>query len=737
MQSEPLTTDIVLLGGGHAHVFVLKAFGMKPMPGVRLTLIAQELAASYSGMLPGLVAGHYTLDDCQIDLVRLARFAGARLIHGAATGVDRVNKRVAIEARPPIRYDFLSIDVGITPLMDEIEGAGQHAIAVKPVSIFAPKWKALEQSALQADGPRKIVVIGGGAAGVELALAARHRFKQLASNAGFKSATLTFTLVAGGVVLPSHSAWARALASTALAAANVVVIENDLAAKLNSSGIELMSGRRIDADAVLVSTKAAAPHWFLDSKLPVDANGFLATRPTLQLLDDDDVFAVGDCAAVLEYPRPKSGVFAVRQGPVVAENFRRRAAGEAAQPFVPQRQFLSLISLGEKRAIASRGSYAASGAWAWTLKDRIDRDFMNKFTVLPVMDGEARGETSMRCGGCAAKVGPVTLANALDRLNATRGMLGTPPRDDAAIIDDGGTAVGLETVDFFRTFWPDPYLLGEIAASHALSDIFAMGGAPTHAQAIVVLPYARPEIVEEDLYQVLAGARLAFDRDGVALIGGHSSEGAELSVGFAVSGAAKRTALMRKNGLQPGDKLIMSKPLGTGILFAAEMRGLVKAGSIQAALAGMRQSNRTAAECFARHGAKAMTDVTGFGLAGHLIEMLDGSGVEASLNLAALPCYPQVIALAAAGVASSLLPENSVLAGRLKGEVPLSAATLALLFDPQTSGGLVAGVPSGMAQACLEDFHKSGMQEAAIIGDVVPSVSSDLVQLSVRGRLCD
>jgi selenide, water dikinase len=385
MQSGDLTTDIVLLGGGHAHVFVLKAFGMNPMPGVRLTLVAKELAAPYSGMLPGFVAGHYALDDCQIDLVRLARFAGARVIHGAANGIDRIQKRVAIEGRPSIRYDLLSIDVGITPLIDDIEGAETYAIAVKPVSIFAPKWQDLESRAMKMDGPRRIVAVGGGAAGVELILAARYRFRTLAPGAGIAADAFSFALVAGGALLPSYNMRARSLARKALTDANVDIIENDLAARIAPDTVALASGRAVAADAVLISTRAAAPGWFASTDLPRDTEGFLTVKPTLQLIDDDDVFAVGDCASVVEYPRAKSGVFAVRQGPKVADNLRRRAMAQSSIPFVPQEHFLTLLSLGGKRAIASRGPFAASGNWAWTWKDRIDRAFMDKFNILPMI----------------------------------------------------------------------------------------------------------------------------------------------------------------------------------------------------------------------------------------------------------------------------------------------------------------------------------------------------------------
>lgn len=379
MTETAVSTDLVLIGGGHAHVFVLEAFAMKPEPGLRLTVIVKELAAPYSGMLPGYVAGHYTLAECHIDVVRLAKIAGARLIHGAAVGVDRAARLVSIQGQEPVRYDILSVDAGITPLLDGIEGAAEHAIAVKPVSIFAPKWQALEKQALTKDGPRRIAAIGGGAAGVELILAARHRLRTLAAAHGVEPDAYGFSLVAGGGVLPGHNRWAARLARRALARAGVGVIEGDLARRVTPEAIELASGRRVPADAVLVSTKAAPPAWFKETGMPLSCGGFLALRPTLQLTDDDRIFAAGDCADVLEHPREKAGVFAVRQGPPLAGNLRRVAQGRAARPFAPQKQFLTIVSLGGKRAIAARGSFAAAGAWVWAWKDRIDRAFMARF----------------------------------------------------------------------------------------------------------------------------------------------------------------------------------------------------------------------------------------------------------------------------------------------------------------------------------------------------------------------
>jgi selenide,water dikinase len=242
--------------------------------------------------------------------------------------------------------------------------------------------------------------------------------------------------------------------------------------------------------------------------------------------------------------------------------------------------------------------------------------------------------------------------------------------------------------------------------------------------------------VEEALFQLLAGARACLDREGVALVGGHSSEGADLALGLSVTGEIAPEQIIRKGGLKAGDALILSRPLGTGVLFAAAMRACAKAGWIEAALAEMRRSNRNAARILTEHGATAMTDVTGFGLIGHLGEMLAAGKTDAALDLAAVPLYAGVLALAEAGMASTLLPENLSLARLLRGNA--DAAARAILFDPQTSGGLLAGIPHGRAAACIERLHAAGYGTAALIGQVGSTVGSlDDARIDVRGRFND
>jgi selenide,water dikinase len=733
--------DIVLVGGGHAHVHVLTAFAMRPEPDVRLTLITRELETPYSGMLPGVIAGLYTREQAHIDLVRLATATGTRLIHAEAVGLDRANKRVELAGRPPIAYDVVSIDVGITPALASIAGAAEHGIAVKPIGSFLAKLDTLLARCLQPGGPRRIAVIGGGAGGVELLLSVRSRL--LADIDGAAGQDFSFELVTAGRILDGHNDKVKSAFRRALGERGIALHEGRPVRALTAQGVTLEDGSEIAADAVLITTDAAPPPWFGATGLARDDGGFLAVGPTLQSLNDPDVFAAGDCAGLTASPRAKAGVFAVRAGPPLAENLRRRARGESPKRWRPQRRHLALISTGERYAVASRGAFKAEGAWVWTLKDWIDRRWMRMYQDTDRMIGRmaarkapasADSREEMRCGGCAAKVGPGPLSRALARLAPVRAdgvVVGLDAPDDAAVIAPSGKHL-LQTVDFFRAFIDDPYVFGEIAANHALNDVFAMGGTPRHTLATAVMPPGPSAKVEETLFQLLAGARACLDREGVALVGGHSSEG-ELAIGFSVTGEIAPDRITRKGGLKPGDALILTRPLGTGILFAAAMRGRAKAPWIDAALAGMRRSNRAAAAVLLAHEATAMTDVTGFGLIGHLGEMLAASNVSAELDLAAIPLYEGTLVLARVGIASTLLPENLALGSVLRGEV--DAAARAVLFDPQTSGPLLAGIPVDQAAACVTRLQSQGYSQTRIVGSVgKPASSARNVAIATNGR---
>lgn len=737
VQPAPAVKDLVLVGGGHAHLTVLKRFGMRPLPGVRLTLVTRTSQSPYSGMLPGLVAGHYAADDMHFDMRTLADFAGARFIHAEVTGLDPGARRILCRDRAPIEYDVLSLNTGSVPAQAALAAQAAWATPVKPIDAFHARWLALKTRALAATGPFAIGVVGGGAGGVELLLAVRHRLRTELAAAGRDAGHLAFHLVAASTeLLPSHNARVRARFAQLFARQGIRVHLGERIVDFAEDAMVSATGRRFRFDEMLWVTQAAPAPWFAEAGLAVDADGCVRVDTALRSVSHPEIFAAGDCATIDGAVRPKSGVYAVRQGPFLADNLRRALAGEALRGYRPQRDALALISTGPRHAIASRGRWALGGDWVWRWKDFIDRRFMRKFQVLPAraMTPTAAppaalapalaelGPVDMRCGGCGAKVGAEVIADALCEVASEPRadvVLGLAGRDDAAVIEVPPGRLAVHTIDGFRAFVSDPYLFGQVTAAHCLSDLYAMGAEPQSALAYVTLPLCAPALMRRDLVQLLAGARDVFDRDGIALVGGHTSEGAELALAFAANGHIERGAIRAKGGARRGDALVLTKPLGAGVLFAAAMQRRAHPAWIDAALPLLVATNAIAARVAQQFDVHAMTDITGFGLAGHLAEMLQRNGARAELVLARLPLLAGAEALAAAGVRSTLHRANARLDASISvRDADYDAARLSLLFDPQTSGGLLVALAGQEAEQYVETLHAEGITHAAIVGFV-------------------
>lgn len=706
----PLTRELVLIGGGHAHALVLRRWGMRPLPGARLTVINPGPTAPYTGMLPGYVAGHYDRDDLEIDLVRLARFAGARLILGEAEGIDRENRRIQIGGRADIGYDIASIDVGITSDMPALPGFLDHGIPAKPLGIFAKRWAAYRERGEDA----AIAVIGGGVAGVELAMAMRHAL-------GTRQKPATITVIDAAQALSGTGPSARIALIECLRKMDIRLIENAEVTRVSASEVILKDGRHFPSTFTVGAAGARPYRWLATMGLDL-TDGYLDVDDQLRT-SDPAIYAAGDCAHLTHAPRPKAGVFAVRAAPVLAHNLRADLTGSARRRFQPQGDYLKLVSLGGKSALGEKFGLVAKGGWVWQAKDRIDRKFMNKLADLPATAPPtlprhiAQGVTAAydagkpACGGCGAKVGAGTLAAVFDALPAqTRSDVINQPGDDAAIIRLGD-AQQVITTDHLRAFTEDPYTLARIAAVHAMGDIWAMGAKPQAALATVILPRMTPRLQEAWLAEIMAGAARAFGDAGAVVAGGHTTLGAELTVGFTVTGMLE-AAPVALVGAVLGDALILTRPIGSGTVLAGEMAMRARGGDVAATLAEMARPQGEAAAIL--HAAHAMTDVTGFGLAGHLMAICDASGVAARLQLDAVPLLPGALDLAEKGVRSTLFDQNRAIAERMGVD---DTARAALLFDPQTSGGLLAALPAKAAKDALKRLAKSGYT-SAIIGQI-------------------
>jgi selenide,water dikinase len=753
----PVLKDIVLVGAGHAHVGVMRMFGMDPMPGVRLTLVTRQVHTPYSGMLPGMIAGLYDYDAAHIDTAPLSRFANARLYHSEVIGLDLAAKRVICRNRPPIPYDVLSINIGSTPSARHIPGVAEHAIPVKPIDGFIERFEAARARVLKAEGRVRIGVVGGGAGGVELLLSLHRRLTRDVAAAGFDPSGLAFTLItSGGELLPTFPARMRQRFAELLQERGITVHARGRAAEVRADAVLVEGNGLVALDEIFWTTRAAPAAWLADTGLALDSEGFIRVSKALHSVSHSDVFAAGDIAAIDGHAPPKSGVYAVRSGPPLAANLRRILQGNRLVSYKPQREALYLISTGERYALGARNGFTFEGGWVWKLKDLIDRRFMAKFNELPEMaapnaipvpaiaDQAAIKEISamaMRCGGCGAKVGATILARALGSIEpAVRDdvVVGLDAPDDAAVVDTGAKRLSVHTVDYFRALVDDPFTFGKIAANHALGDIYAMGAEPQTALAIATVPYGAEAKVEADLAQMMAGANEILCEAHCALVGGHTSEGAELSLGFSVNGLIDRDGALRKGGLRPGDALILTKPIGTGSLLAAHMRGKAKARWVTQAIAHMTRSNKSAAHILRAHGVSAATDITGFGLLGHLVEMVKASETDATLWLERVPLLDGLPDTLAAGIFSSLQPQNVRLRRAIRNlDAVASHPLYPVLFDPQTAGGLLASVPSGRAQACVSALHGAGYTSAAIVGHVEPrSASLGAIAVEVETPCC-
>lgn len=742
--THPIVKDLVLVGGGHTHAIALRLLGMKPLPGVRLTLITDVSHTPYSGMLPGHVAGFYNFDECHIDLRRLAGFAQAQLYCDRAIGLDLENNKVICAHRPPVAFDLLSIDIGSTPATISVPGVDKYAIPAKPVPQFLSRWNQLiKEFAQNPEKPISIGIVGGGAGGVELAMTMQRRLHQIFNTQRLSPYSLQIHLFHRGTELMSgHSRWVRRHLQDILHNRGIQVHLGETVCEVLPNKIRCESGLIVECDSTFWVTQASAPSWIRASGLKTNSDGFILVSDTLQSLSHPHVFAAGDIATMVGYPRPKAGVFAVRQGKPLFENLRRFLLLEPLKSYKPQKWYLSLIGTGDGEAIASWGALGWRSPLLWRWKDHIDRQFMNRFRNLPQMSGVS-GQLSvvsskklpttnkiMRCSGCGSKVGSTTLERVLQRLQIEHNFteqddilvgLGTP--DDAAVVRVPANRLMVHTVDYFRSLINDPYLFGQISTNHCLSDIFAMGATPQSALAIATVPYAMEEKVEETLYQLLSGAIKALNQAHTPLVGGHTTEGAELALGLSCNGLVDPKQLLKKSGMKPGQVLILTKALGTGTLFAAQMRYQAKGRWIDDAVESMLLSNQAAAKVLMEHGATACTDITGFGLLGHLMEMVKASGVAVKLDLEAIPVLDGAVETVQMGITSSLQPQNLRAASFISNLSEVSHAVKhPILFDPQTSGGLLGAIASEQADSCLMELRRLGYSHSQIIGRVTPVV---------------
>ena len=690
---------LVLVGGGHSHALLLRLWSMRPKlrPDRPITLVSSHGSALYSGMVPALIAGVTKREKASINLRWLAQQAGVAFIQATVECIEPQGG-LQLQNRPNLNFGFLSLNLGaITRRQDY-----RNAIAIKPLE---PALHAISAQDELADKPYAdpFHCVGAGLAAIEIILALRQRWprRPLVLHTG------------GRPLLPS------------------------MLHELSRAQIQLSDAPAPDATNTLLCTGSTAPKWLAESGLLCDANGRVLTHPTLQILNHPQILASGDCAVIQGMERPPSGVWAVRAAQPLARNLKRISCGQSPRPWHPQRRALQLLGLScgnRQEAWLLWGSiYLGPHPWLWRWKQQLDQRFMGRFRPKAAMrpDPKRHVDDTMACRGCAAKLPADPLQRALTSCQSDE--LASKPEDAHALGTNKQGGQVLTSVDGFPALISDPWLNGRLTTLHACSDLWACGARVTTAQAIVTVPAVDSEVQVTLLSQTMAGVRSALNEQGASLIGGHTLESRQastspaaidLQVSLSVTGDTPTGhKAWNKGGIQAGDQLLLSRPIGTGVLFAASMQGSSSVQVLDQALVQMQTSQHSILEQLLNLQEQnpgcihACTDITGFGLLGHLNEMVAASNpVTIELRIDQIPVLPGTMELLQAGFTSTLAPANRRSLETLGNQVraittygnqynKLDPALETLLIDPQTCGPLLISVAPAIAQTLL--LHQS------------------------------
>ncbi len=718
----PKAHELILLGGGHSHLSVLKYFAMHPIAGLSVTLVNKNIMSGYSGMMPGYIAGKYNENEIQINLANLCQYANARLIPQEVIGLDTNNQIIKLKNKRNIKYDTLSINIGGEQSLNEINGAKRFAHSIKPISNLINQINLLKNYFSDMENA-EIVIIGGGAGGIEIALSINNF---ISSFQKIKNKNITI-ICRNKNLIPNHNHLTQYNLKQYLIKQNIKFITDDSVIKIMKNKVLTEKGLSIKSNLNLLVTSISPAKWLSSSKLNLTDDGFIKINHYLQTNEYHNIFAAGDISSIENHNLPKAGVYAVRQGPVLAKNLHSHILKKHLIKYKPQTTFLSLIGNGKDFAIASWWKLSISGKLVWVLKDFIDRSFIKKFTNLPKMKNLNRSlpnpsliseenigdpnMSDMKCLGCGSKTTWEALNLAIQK-NKTPSSLVNINSDASVIKVKKGLEI-VQSVDLISAIVNDPYELSRISLLHAISDLIASAATPYSTEAIFILPPAIEKIQSRVISELLEGIQSTLADHKMKLTGGHTIEGKELQVGFAVTGF--RNHNFKFNGPVIGDNLILTKKLGIGSILAGQMRQLANHKDYLKALKIMNESNKWAGEIFIRNNVSSMTDITGFGLARHALNLANPYGININFN--SLPILSGAIELIHKGINSSLADSNrrAVNFSFIKKNDPKN-----IFFDPQTSGGLLASISDQNLDKTISSLKKNNINHA-VIGKITKS----------------
>lgn len=697
IEEIPITNDLVLIGGGHSHLSVLMKLSKKPLNGNRITLITNEIDTPYSGMIPGYIEGIYSWRDSHIDLYRLCLKLNVRFIHAEVERVSAYEKEIYFKDRPKIKFDVLSINTGIQSNNREIKGAAKYCLPVKPIS------KLTNNFLNKITNFKSIAFIGGGAGSVELALAIKKRFLNINQD-------IKITIITGKRGLLSTFPQKTKLTSLkTLEKFKIDIIEYKRVLEVKPKQIILSDKSILKIDKAILSTNSMTPKWLAKSDILLTKDNYILVNKSFQT-NYKYVFASGDVIDFNNQNLKKAGVFAVRSGKPLAINIRKFILGKKLVEYKFNKNYLALIGTSKRSAIATKYNLTFNSRFFFYLKKYIDQNFIKKFSdfrirkkftldalktdVLNIFVKHKEKITDendiMQCKGCAAKV----------PLNALKQAL---PKDIVSTSEDAVSVPGqpelYQTVDMISSIITDPFLLGKIAANHSISDMVSVNSKITSAMMILQLPLSKTEINSRDLEQVLLGANEIFKTIDCPLIGGHTMIGKDKDpiIGFSILGQKQKKIKIVKNRrkIKTKDLLILTEKIGSGLIFAGINNYLIDSYFQIDVIKQMIKGNLNFGKISNQLNILSMTDITGFGLANHLLNLIkrDNSKTGLTIYPNKIPLFEGVNECLNKDIKSSLFKSNYDIAQKDIIYKRDKSKLDNILYDPQTVGGIAFIIP--------------------------------------------
>ena len=679
-QNNIIKKDLVLLGAGHSNIEVIRYLGKQKLKGLRITLVSNDTYTTYSGMVPGYIEGKYNWNEINIDLIKLCYKNNIKIVIAEVSRISGKQNKVFLKKRPPIEFDILSVNLGIRSNTEDIIGAEKYALPLKPISQVNKTLKSILNNK-----SKNIAIIGAGAAGVEVSLALNKRFKEM-------NIKKNIILISKNILLMNNYSFnVSKIVEKELTNNNIKLLCDSKVTKIKKDYIEINNTKKILTSCSILATNAASLDILKKSDLKLSKNRFISVSPSLQSLNHNNIFASGDNADIENYKLVKAGIFAVKQAKVLKINLKKFFLQKPLEYYYPQKSYLSLIGITNERAIANKSIITLKGMLFWKLKKYIDKKFINKYSYIKTEKIRSSNQTEsiepidhkMQCDGCGSKV-PQYIIKDIFASNLKFGSY------DADMISD--TKNLLHTVDIITSLIDDQYLMGRIAAKHSLNDLYAANSFPLSIQMIIGITKSLSTIQKRDIYQIKEGALSVFNELNIPINGGHtySIDEEKNTIGFSLVGKRNKKINNFTNN-RGKQKIYMTGKIGTALVMAALKQNIISGKYYKEVITVMTKSNLSVYKFFKRNNISNITDISGFGLALHLNNLLIRNKNFKGANI----YLDKILILEGAkkaiknNIKSSLADSNkSSLNNNL--EVKTKNKTfLNILFDPQTAGGFL------------------------------------------------